>query len=81
MNFIKMRGRDLTKKEINEKGLDMTIYKWNDRDGLIDESGKVIIQFLIVGCSRKFRRMAGKELAEKLNTIERGKLVHLTEKD
>ena len=51
----------------------MTRYKFDRHVGLVDEEGKIILQLVPVGCSKKFREMAGKELANKLNTIEQGK--------
>ena len=51
----------------------MTRYKFDRHAGLVDEEGKIILQLVPVGCSKKFREMAGKELANKLNTIEQGK--------
>lgn len=49
----------------------MTHYKFDKKDGLVDETGKQILQLLASNCSAKFRVTAGKLLAEKLNTIER----------
>lgn len=51
----------------------MTRYKFDRHAGLVDESGKIILQLVAIGCSRSFRETAGKELANKLNGIEQGK--------
>lgn len=50
-----------------------TRYKFERGTGLVDLEGKVILQLVPVSCSKKFRDMAGKELANKLNGIEQGK--------
>lgn len=51
----------------------MTRYQFDRHAGLVDDTGKVIIQLVAVGCSKSFRATAGKELANKLNGIEQGK--------
>ena len=51
----------------------MTRYKFYRHAGLVDEEGKIILHLVPVGCTKKFREMAGKELANKLNGIEQGK--------
>lgn len=51
----------------------MKRYRWHRQDGLLDEDGKQILVMLPTNCTRKFLHMAGKELANKLNTIEQGK--------
>lgn len=53
-----------------------TRYKFDHHAGLIDLEGRQILQLIPVGCSKKFRDMAGKELASRLNTIEREKEVY-----
>ena len=42
---------------------------------LTDEDGNRIIQLMPVSCTKSFLKMAGKELANKLNTIEQSKRV------
>ena len=50
----------------------MSYVKWNKRDGIVDaETGKQLLQLIATGATKKFRDMAGKELANKLNTIAR----------
>ena len=48
-------------------------YKFDRHRGLVDDFGNCILTLVPVGCSKKFRDMAGKELANKLNGIEQGK--------
>jgi hypothetical protein len=50
-----------------------TRYKFDRHAGLVDLEGKIILQIVPVGCTKKFRETAGKELANKLNGIEQGK--------
>lgn len=50
-----------------------THYKFDRHSGIVDIEGKILLQLVPVSCSKKFREMAGKELANKLNTIEQGK--------
>jgi hypothetical protein len=45
-------------------------YKFDEHAGLTDEDGHQILQLVASGCTKAFRRMAGKELANKLNGIE-----------
>jgi len=50
------------------------IYKWHKEYGLIDAATeRQVLQILPSNCTKKFRNMAGKELAERLNVIERSK--------
>ena len=50
----------------------MKRYIWDKRDGLLDaDTGQQVLQLVANYCTNKFRNMAGKELAEKLNSIER----------
>lgn len=51
----------------------MTRYKFDRGGHLIDQDGNVLLTVMATGCSRKFRDMAGKEMANKLNGIEQGK--------
>lgn len=48
-------------------------YKWDKKQGLLDDQGCQVLQIVSSNCSHKFRNMAGKELANKLNTIEQAK--------
>jgi hypothetical protein len=48
-------------------------YKFDEHAGLTDEDGHRILQLVASGCTKAFRRMAGKELANKLNGIEQSK--------
>lgn len=51
----------------------MTRYKFDKHAGLVDDTGKCILQLVPVCCTNSFRVTAGKELANKLNGIEQGK--------
>lgn len=51
----------------------MTRFKYDRHRGLVDEFGNQILILMAANCSKKFLSMAGKELANKLNTIEQGK--------
>lgn len=54
----------------------MTWYRWT-RDGMVDETGKQILVLLPVNCTKRFLAMAGKEMVNKLNTIEQSKSLQL----
>ena len=48
--------------------------KWNKKDGIVDaRTGTQLLQILASNCSQKYRDMAGKELANKLNSVVRGR--------
>lgn len=51
----------------------MTRYRFNRHEGLVDDMGNCILKLVGVGCTESFRVKAGKELANKLNTIEQSK--------
>ena len=48
----------------------MKVYRWNEQDGILDENNYQVLQ--LFSNSKKFRRMAGKNLVNLLNNIERG---------
>jgi len=55
----------------------MSYYKWDKKDGLFDmDSGIQVLQIVASNCTNKFRNIAGKELANKLNTIEQSKRIY-----
>lgn len=53
-------------------------YKWNEKDGLVDgKTGAQIMQLSLTNCTRKFRRIAGKNLVNILNNMERSKKLQM----
>ena len=51
----------------------MKHYLFDKVNGVLDEDGAQVLQIVKNHCSEKFRVIAGRELAEKLNAIERAK--------
>ncbi len=51
----------------------MKQYKYKKGSGLVDETGRQVLVMLPSSCSKAFLITCYKLLAEKLNTIERGK--------
>ena len=48
----------------------MKNYKWDKTDGILDNTGKQVLQIVASNCSKKFRNIAGELLVDCLNSYE-----------
>ncbi len=46
------------------------VYKWDERNGIVDQDGVCVLQLLLGPASIKFRRYAGQLLVEALNNAK-----------
>ena len=51
----------------------MKHYKFDTKQGILDELGNQVLVLIRTNCTKKFRNLAGRLLAERLNVMEQAR--------